>query len=108
MVQINILVDGVAKPMLLQKDFYLKNKNVALHLYAEDEKGDIRLYKTVTTNLPEKLPPNAVYVKDYSENEGLLYQLIQNNILSQPVYYVPSGFVDVPVCLIVNDDLLKS
>lgn len=108
MVQINIMVDGISKPMFLQKDFYLKNKNVAIPLYAEDKNGDIRPYKTVTTNLPEKLPPNAVYVKDYGENQGVLDQLIQNNILSQPVYYVRNGYVDIPVCIIVNEELLKN
>lgn len=71
MIKIDVNVDGVMKPMLLQKDFYLKNGNIALRLYAEDENGDVSLYKTLTTNLSDKLPPFAVYVKDYGENEGV-------------------------------------
>ena len=37
-------------------------------------------------------------IKDYSENEGVLKSLIDAGIISEPLYSVTTGFVEVAVC----------
>jgi hypothetical protein len=52
-----------------------------------------------TVNIPTViLNPDQVCIKDYSENQGILAELIRLNIVSQPEFYITSGFVDIPVC----------
>lgn len=56
-------------------------------------------YAVATVNLPDVLlEDNEVLVKDYSENEGILDFLIDNNIVTPTKKGVQSGFVWVPVC----------
>lgn len=56
-------------------------------------------YATATTNLPEVLLlDNEVFIKDYSENEGVLDFLTTNNIVIATDKWATSGFVDVQVC----------
>jgi len=56
-------------------------------------------YCTATTNLPEVLLlDNEVFIKDYSENEGVLDFLTTNNIVIATDKWATSGFVDVQVC----------
>lgn len=58
---------------------------------------------TATVNIPAViLNPDQVLIKDYSENTGILDELIRLNIVSQPEFYVTSGFVDIPVCQLHN------
>jgi len=54
---------------------------------------------TATVNLPH-LPagPNRVFIKDYSENEGILSALVAAGIVKPTGETVQSGFVEVPVC----------
>jgi len=52
-----------------------------------------------TVNLPDSpLNDDEVFIKDYSENEGILSSLIANNIVSDPIDVIPSGFVVVYKC----------
>lgn len=44
---------------------------------------------------------NKVYIKNYSENVGILDFLIKNNIVSEPLFTVQSGYVEIPVCEIL-------
>ena len=54
-----------------------------------------------TASIPElEMVEGYVAVKDYSENEGMLQFLIENNIVEPPVTYVESGFVKLPICKI--------
>lgn len=56
-------------------------------------------YCTATTNLPDVLLlDNEVFIKDYSENEGVLDFLTTNNIVIATNKWATSGFVDVQVC----------
>lgn len=59
-----------------------------------------------TVNLPdEPLDESEVFIKDYSENEGMLVALINANIISYPISFVESGFVTIPKCkLLTNND----
>ena len=59
-----------------------------------DEEG---LVATATVWVPG-LETNEVCIKDYSENEGMLVCLVENDIVEEPHREVQSGFVTVPVC----------
>ena len=54
-------------------------------------------FATATVNLPG-LAKNEVAIKNYSENEGVLIFLLDNNIIEAPHRFVQSGFVNIPVC----------
>jgi len=58
-------------------------------------------YATATTNLPDVLLlDNEVFIKDYSENEGILYFLTKNNIVVPTDKWATSGHVDIQVCIL--------
>ena len=105
---IDIIVETPKGPqqMLLQKDFYLNPRNTALRLYYTDEEGNVELWSTLTVNIKEKLPAGCVAIKDYSEGDGNLEMLLKAGIVSEPIYFVHSGFVDIPVCQLINQELL--
>lgn len=52
-----------------------------------------------TVNLPD-LPagPNQVFIKDYSENEGMLAALVAAGVVKPTGESVRSRFVEMPVC----------
>lgn len=54
---------------------------------------------TATVNLPD-LPagPNQVFIKDYSENVGMLDALVAAGVVKPTGQMVRSGYVEVPVC----------
>lgn len=57
------------------------------------------LITVATINVPElNFLKGFVVIKDYSENEGMLNFLIQNNIVSKPLDWVPLGYVLAPIC----------
>ena len=61
--------------------------------------SDNEPYATATTNLPDVLLlDNEVFIKDYSENEGVLEFLSKNNIVVPTNKWATSGHVDVQVC----------
>ncbi len=58
-------------------------------------------YAVATVNIPELgMVEGYVAVKDYSENEGVLKFLIDNDIVEPPVTHVESGYVKLPICKI--------
>lgn len=73
---------------------YADNGNTALQLYTEED-GPIA---TATVNIGVKLPKDLAYIKDYSENEGMLDALQEEGIVIGIFSYAPLGFVDVPLC----------
>lgn len=59
-------------------------------------------FATCTTDLPGKrLTSQVAYIKDYSENIGVLDLLIRNKIISEPLGYMPSGYVRIPMCRVL-------
>jgi hypothetical protein len=44
---------------------------------------------------------DEVAIKNYSENEGILDLLIAANIISTPVRFTQSGFIQSPICKII-------
>ena len=73
-------------------------------------------YMTITSNFPDQpRDSNELFIKDWSENEGILKHLVEWGIVEPPHRRFPSGFVSVPVCrmtpaflLAVGDALVKS
>jgi hypothetical protein len=55
-----------------------------------------------TVNLPGiPLNDDQVFIKNYSENEGMLSALISAGVVSEPLGYVKTGFVEVPFCTLL-------
>lgn len=80
----------------LKKSTYSNGRTA---IVAMDEDGCMAF--TATVNLPEyQIPDNYAFIKDYSENEGVLNFLVENNIVEEVVGYVPSGYVTIPLCKI--------
>lgn len=58
---------------------------------------------TVTSNTPVELPPGHIAVKNYSENTGILEDLIINGITSQPVGTIATGYTKLHIVkLLIN------
>ena len=52
-----------------------------------------------SVNLPfEPLGEDEIFIKEHSENEGMVKALTDAGIVSEPIRYVNSGFVQIPVC----------
>jgi len=78
------------------KTQYANNQKIAL--IARDKQTGQELC-TCTTNIPDyPLDDGDVIIKDYSENEGVLDDLIAMNIVSEPIDWITSGHVLVPIC----------
>ena len=56
-----------------------------------------------TVNVPEeKQNDDEVFIKDYSENVGMVDSLVEANIINRPHRFITTGFVTIPVCVLVN------
>jgi len=70
------------------------NGNTRLQLWSEEE-GPIA---TATIDLGEKLPKDQAYIKDYSENDGMLDTLIESGIVARVLDYKMLEYISVPLC----------
>jgi hypothetical protein len=50
--------------------------------------------------------PEHVFIKNWSENEGILESLIAGGIISEPVRTLPAGFCKAYECRILKPELL--
>lgn len=78
---------------------YTDNGNVAI--VAKDAEG-CEAIGVLSVNTYEELPPDVVAIKDYSENEGVLKSLIDNRVIGEPEDWINIGYVQVPVCRILE------
>ena len=65
-----------------------------------DEDGEDLLVATVNIS-EESLEEGETVIKDYSENEGILAFLIDNEIVSKPVRTIRTGFTQCQVVKIL-------
>lgn len=80
-----------------------KNGNFAIQLI----KASTDQYVTMaTTNLDFTVNQGFAYIKDYSENKGLLAVLEDAGIVTEVVGHTASGFELLPLCRI-NEELLQ-
>lgn len=85
---------------VIQKKTYSNNR-IALQLVdAEDNDSPIAI---ATVNLPdEQLNDDEVFIKDYSENEGIYQTLVDAKVISEAIGCAQSGFVEwIPKCKIL-------
>lgn len=87
-----IKVDFIEKGLELKKTTYLENDNLALVLVD----GEDEIYTYVSVNTDEVLPEDEAFVKDYSENRGVLEALDKAGAIVEPKGYKPSGHVLLP------------
>lgn len=92
---------GTYKDCYFETNKY-KNGNLALSIYNFSD-GPIC---TVTVNPGMALPDDLVAIKNYSENDGILPELIKLGIINEVVYMLPQGFVEIPICT-YNKEMLK-
>lgn len=57
-------------------------------------------YAVATVAVDCELKENEVAIKNYSENEGMLKNLVKNDIVEKPHRFTTSGFVTIPICFI--------
>lgn len=90
-----VVYDGIECEV---KKLNYTNGRVALLLV---DTKDGSLITTATINVPEKeLKPHEVIIKNYSENEGILDVLIENNIVEVTGEWVMTGYVACPICIL--------
>lgn len=80
-----------------------KYGNGQLAIQMLDEQG--LPYTVPTVALMEPLNENELAIKDYSENTGMLDWMMKEGIVGEPVRYVQTGFVQVPICPITDEAL---
>lgn len=79
---------------VLRSSRYNYGGGIALQLF---DANDGELISVCTVNLPEEeLGENEVFIKDYSENEGMVNFLVNEGIIELTGETVQSGFVSVP------------
>ena len=80
------------------------NGRTALQIISTDEYAEP--IATCTVNIPEfPLLDNEVIIKDYSENVGMYYALIDANVIEPTKKQVVSGFVVCPVGILTKEVL---
>lgn len=80
---------------------YAENNNTAIRLIDKRDKSPVAM---ATVNLSVKLPKDQAYIKDYSENEGMLEAFKKAGFVKEVINYRASGFVTIPLCKL---DLIK-
>jgi hypothetical protein len=82
------------------------NGRTALFLVDEKSRESVAV---ATANLPdEPLAHDEVFIKDWSENAGMLQALEQAGIVRGTGEYVGSGFVMVPKAKVIHPELMRS
>jgi len=79
---------------------YQNNDRVAIQL-VDKETGEP--YATASVNLPNQdLEPDEVAIKDYSEGEGMLNDLVEAGIVEDTGKAVGSGYVMIPIARLLK------
>ncbi len=90
------LVRFAGHDCVVQAERYALNGHTALSLY-DARTGEY--VATASVNMPHApLAPNQVFIKDYSENVGMLKALEEAGIVRVSGVYVPTGIGSLPVC----------
>lgn len=81
---------------LVLAERYASNGHTALLLYDAKTGEPVA---TASLNMPHvPLAPNQVFIKDYSENAGMLNALEEAEIVRVSGVYIPTGIGSLPVC----------
>jgi len=71
------------------------NGRIAIDLICQT--GERMARATVNDDMPS-LADDEVAIKDYSENAGMLKALQAAGVVGEPLRYIASGFVQIPIC----------
>lgn len=92
--KVRLGASGVLYDAWIEKVCYQSNKAACLKLV--DEEGIVAV---ATVNLEGvELAPEEVCIKDWSENTGMLSELIRHGIVEDTGRRIPTGFVEAAVC----------
>lgn len=81
--------------VVLKKDTYIDGSTCLSLVDAHDCSPIARC----TAALQNEVPPDGhVFIKDWSENEGMLEFLVKNGVVEDTTDRIPTGFVKVAVC----------
>ena len=72
----------------LMKSYYLSNGNNVLEL---EEKETGEPFLTASVNMTRSLADDEVYIKDYSENEGIKSILTMDGFIGEEIKTVQTG-----------------
>ena len=76
-----------------------RNKRAALQIMDAEHKLFIR----ASVNLPKlDLPANHIFIKNYSENAGIMEELCRLGILDDTGITVPCGYTEANLCKILS------
>lgn len=79
---------------------YAQNNSIAIIAIDKETRETLCV---CTACLPEAhLEEGEVLIKNYSENEGVLEDLVDMGIISSPTNLVPSGFINLHVCKLLK------
>ena len=77
------------------------NGATALQLIDAEDGQPIATASVNLVGQSEHLDPDEVFIKDWSENEGMLDALIESGVISKPILAAPTGFVSSHLCKIL-------
>ena len=81
------------------------NGHTCLQL-VDTETGEPAATATINIDNEVLISFDTVAIKDYSENEGVYKTLHAAGIIDNPITTAPTGYKSVPVCKIIDEDLL--
>lgn len=80
---------------------YIEPQNNAL--FMETLNGDPHAICSINIDTEEPVENDLVFIKDYSENEGMINFLLENGVIEEVVGLEMSGFVLIPVARLAMD-----
>lgn len=82
---------------IVKKSKYINNDNLALVLMEIGEYADPSPIAYITVNTDDKLDSDLSYVKDYSENEGMLEACQKAGLVKEILGVKQLGWVTAPL-----------
>ncbi len=89
---------GLRYLVFVRKESY-PDRSPKIQLY---DSSDGTPYAIATTKIQGVLNEGEVAIKDWSENEGMLNFLVENNFVEKPHRFVEQGYVKVPICKLIQ------
>jgi hypothetical protein len=78
---------------------YEDGRNSLIAMCKEEDFGGMEVpYATCSIAYLGDPKENEIAIKAYSENTGILEFLMKHGIVSKPIRFIPSGFVQIPIC----------
>jgi hypothetical protein len=80
---------------------YVTNPNaIRLSIHSESE----GLLCVATSNIDNYIPePGNVFIKNWSENEGVYEALLKANVIGPVIRKIPAGFTEAYECKLITD-----